>query len=620
MARRELDRRCPVRTCARSPGAERERLERAEVEARRRRRARGPAGRRRGSSRRTGSFTPARRRWHGEAGEALGDVRGHARLDAHAVGRVRALEVAGELVQLGEPPALGVGQQQLDRLHPRARTRPRSARAGGRAPCPRAAETSTRVGMQAPQLRAALGVDQVGLVEHEQARRSRRRRSPRARSRRRASISSSSSSSALASTTCRIRSASRVSSSVAPNASTSWCGSLRMKPTVSVTQERAAVEAHRARRRVERVEEPVLHADVGAGERVQQRRLAGVRVAGERDLAAGPARSRSARITSREPLTCASVRLSAAIRSRARRRSVSICVSPGPRVPTPPTPSRSRCVHSPRMRAMLYSSCASSTWSLPSALCAWPGEDVEDQRGAVEDRQLELLLEVALLARRQLVVADDRRWRRRPSRRPSPPRACRARDTCSDAASRGAARSGRRRRRRRCAAARCSSERSSPSSQRGDAEGALLGAARAARRPGGASRWCVRGDCVPASTSESRWWAGRGRRAAVCRASVPRVTDALAARLAARTLELIDVPSRVARARRRSPRTSWSSCARPASRCATRGDTCVLAGVDASAASARSSCSPGTSTRSPRRATSRAGSRTASSTGSARST
>ena len=48
------------------------------------------------------------------------------------------------------------------------------------------------------------------------------------------SISSSSSSGAEASTTCRTRSASRVSSSVAPKASTSWWGSLRMKPTVSV--------------------------------------------------------------------------------------------------------------------------------------------------------------------------------------------------------------------------------------------------------------------------------------------------------------------------------------------------------------------------------------------------
>ena len=63
------------------------------------------------------------------------------------------------------------------------------------------------------------------------------------------------------------------------------------------------------------------------------------------------------------------------IRSRARRRSVSIWDSPGPLVPIPPSmrpaPRRSRWVHSPLMRARLYSSCASSTWSLPSAVWAW---------------------------------------------------------------------------------------------------------------------------------------------------------------------------------------------------------------------------------------------------------
>ena len=36
-----------------------------------------------------------------------------------------------------------------------------------------------------------------------------------------------------------------------------------------------------------------------------------------------------------------------------------------------PAPRRSRWVQSPRMRARLYSSWASSTWSLPSAECAW---------------------------------------------------------------------------------------------------------------------------------------------------------------------------------------------------------------------------------------------------------
>ena len=35
------------------------------------------------------------------------------------------------------------------------------------------------------------------------------------------------------------------------------------------------------------------------------------------------------------------------------------------------------------------------------------GEDVEDHRGAVDHRHAELLLEVALLARGQLVVAGD---------------------------------------------------------------------------------------------------------------------------------------------------------------------------------------------------------------------
>ena len=35
------------------------------------------------------------------------------------------------------------------------------------------------------------------------------------------------------------------------------------------------------------------------------------------------------------------------------------------------------------------------------------GEDVEDHRGAVDHRHVELGLEVALLARRQLVVGDD---------------------------------------------------------------------------------------------------------------------------------------------------------------------------------------------------------------------
>src|SRR4029079_4073008 len=43
------------------------------------------------------------------------------------------------------------------------------------------------------------------------------------------------------------------------------------------------VVGERSRRRVERLEEAILDGDLGAGERVQQRRLADVRVSRERD-------------------------------------------------------------------------------------------------------------------------------------------------------------------------------------------------------------------------------------------------------------------------------------------------------------------------------------------------
>ena len=44
-----------------------------------------------------------------------------------------------------------------------------------------------------------------------------------------------------------------------------------------------AVVVEAARRRIERLEEPVLHRDVGSRQRVEQRRLAHVRVPGESD-------------------------------------------------------------------------------------------------------------------------------------------------------------------------------------------------------------------------------------------------------------------------------------------------------------------------------------------------
>lgn len=54
---------------------------------------------------------------------------------------------------------------------------------------------------------------------------------------------------------------------------------------------------------------------------------------------------------------------------RMSRRSVSICDSPGPLVPIPP-PSLSKCDHCPAKRGIRYSTCASSTCSLPSLVRA----------------------------------------------------------------------------------------------------------------------------------------------------------------------------------------------------------------------------------------------------------
>ena len=71
----------------------------------------------------------------------------------------------------------------------------------------------------------------------------------------------------------------------------------------------------------------------------------------------------------------------------------------------------------PRMRGRLYSSCASSTWSLPSDAPRVLREDVEDQLRAVDDARAELVLERALLRRAELVVGEQDLRRRAGVRR-----------------------------------------------------------------------------------------------------------------------------------------------------------------------------------------------------------
>ena len=90
---------------------------------------------------------------------------------------------------------------------------------------------------------------------------------------------------AEASTTWTSRSASATTSSVDLNASTSWWGSLRTKPTVSVSSTVSppgSVEP--AGGRVEGGEQAVLDEHAGVGEPVEQRRLAGVGVADDGDV------------------------------------------------------------------------------------------------------------------------------------------------------------------------------------------------------------------------------------------------------------------------------------------------------------------------------------------------
>ena len=172
----------------------------------------------------------------------------------------------------------------------------------------------------------------------------------------------------------------------------------------------AAGELEAAGGRVEGVEEPVPHPDLGAGQRVQQRRLAGVGVAGEGDPrqrgALAPGAHHAA--VALEPAEPAAQGRDPVAGEAAVGLDLALARAPGADAAVhAPAPRRSRWVQSPRMRAMLYSSWASSTCSLPSAEWAWSAKmsritAVRSITGTPERR-----LEVALLARRQLVVAGD---------------------------------------------------------------------------------------------------------------------------------------------------------------------------------------------------------------------
>ena len=89
-----------------------------------------------------------------------------------------------------------------------------------------------------------------------------------------------------------------------------------------------------------------------------------------------------------------------------RRRSVSSLVSPGPRVPMPP-PSRDSSTPAPRQPRQQVVELRQLHLEPALARARPAREDVEDQLGAVERLALDLLLQVALLGRRELLVEEN---------------------------------------------------------------------------------------------------------------------------------------------------------------------------------------------------------------------
>ena len=191
------------------------------------------------------------------------------------------------------------------------------------------------------------------------------------------------------------------------NDSISVCGSLRRKPTVSVSNTRCLLGKVKLRVvGIERGEKFVLRHNVRAGQQIQQRRFARVRVTDDRRhrplVALAPLALHGARLR-----TASSSRSSRAIRSCTRRRSTSSCVSPGPRVPMPPV-WRERCGHILVRRGSRYCNCASSICSRPSRLrarCAKMSRISCVRSRTFREKQL---LQVSPLRRRKFVVENHR--------------------------------------------------------------------------------------------------------------------------------------------------------------------------------------------------------------------
>ncbi len=167
-----------------------------------------------------------------------------------------------------------------------------------------------------------------------------------------------------------------------------------------------------ARRRVDRLEQPVADRDVRVGERVQERRLAGVRVPGERHggrLGAPPllppdvalaaqfaqplAEERDA--TARQTAVRLELRLARAARADPRAEAARAAAEALEVLP-----------HSPHPREVVLQ-LRELDLELSLGADGVLGEDVEDQLRAVDDPRLERVLERSLLRRAEFVVDDE---------------------------------------------------------------------------------------------------------------------------------------------------------------------------------------------------------------------
>ena len=210
----------------------------------------------------------------------------------------------------------------------------------------------------------------------------------------------------------------------------------------------AARQLHLAHGRIERREHLVLGDHGGAGEAVEQRRLAGVGVADDghhriRHALAPRAVQRRACAPRRRgrcgcrrcaPRSGAGRSRSAPRRGRRGSRSRRAGAPGGSRSAPAGSSGRSRC--------------ASSTCSRPSRVRRALAEDLQDQAGAVEHLAVPGLLQVALLDGADRMIDDDEARPRARRSAPRSPRPCRSR-AASPAAGAPAARSRPRARRGR---------------------------------------------------------------------------------------------------------------------------------------------------------------------------